>query len=210
MPLTTKFRLATLALAAGLVAAPAAFAEQPPAAMQLAQDEQQQPAQPAIQPDEEQLESFVVATVRIINIQQQAQQQMQAAEPEQQEQVRAQALQEIVAAVENEGLSVDEYNGIVQQVENDPELGQTVQQRIQEEVGQSSGLLRVLDDLAGRLDERLFGYGLAQARALAWRRATALLAAPEHLHLDALLEHVGGRRRGDLHHVPVLLPRTGA
>jgi hypothetical protein len=136
MALTTNFPLAALALAAGLVAAPAAFAEQPPAAMQLAQDEQQQPAQQAIQPNEEQLESFVVATVRIINIQQQAQQQMQAAEPEQQEQVRAAALQEIVAAVESEGLSVDEYNGIVQQVENDPELGQTVQQRIQEGVGQ--------------------------------------------------------------------------
>jgi hypothetical protein len=136
MPLTTNFRLAALALAAGLVAAPAAFAEQPPAAMQLAQDEQQQPAQEAVQPDEQQLDSFVVATVRIINIQQQAQQQMEAAEPEQQEQVRAQALQEIVAAVENEGLSVDEYNGIVQHVESDPELGQTVQQRIQEEVGQ--------------------------------------------------------------------------
>ena len=136
MALTTHFRLAALALVAGLVAAPAAFAEQAPATMQLAQDEQQQPAQPAIQPDEEQLDSFVVATLRIIDIQQQAQQQMEAAEPEQQEQVRAQALQEIVAAVENEGLSVDEYNGIVQQVENDPELGQTVQQRIQEEVGQ--------------------------------------------------------------------------
>lgn len=135
MTLITNFRLAALALTAGLVAAPAAYAEQPPA-MQLAQDEQQQPAQQDIQPDEEQLESFVVATVRIINIQQQAQQEMQAAEPEQQEQVRAQALQEIVAAVENEGLTVDEYNGIVQQVESDPELGQTVQQRIQDEVGQ--------------------------------------------------------------------------
>jgi hypothetical protein len=136
MPLITNFRLAAMALAAGLVAAPAAVAEQRPAAMQLAQDEQQQPAQTAIQPDEQQLESFVVATVRIIDIQQQAQQQMAAAEPEQQEQVRAAALQEIVAAVESEGLSVDEYNGIVQQVENDPELGQTVQQRIQEGVGQ--------------------------------------------------------------------------
>ena len=123
MALITNFRLASLALAAGLVATPAAFAEQAPAAMQMAQDEQQ-------------LESFVVATVRIINIQQQAQQQMEAAEPEQQEQVRAAALQEIVAAVENEGLSVDEYNGIVQQVESDPELGQTVQQRIQEQAGQ--------------------------------------------------------------------------
>jgi len=60
---------------------------------------------------------------------------------------------------------------------------------IQEEVSHSSGLLRVLDDLAGRLDERLFGYGLAQARGLAWRRATALLAAPEHLHAGLVDEY---------------------
>ena len=139
MALITKFRVAALALSAGLVAAPAAFAEtaQPP--MQLAQDEQpaqtEQPA--AVQPDEKQLESFVTATVRIISIQQQAQQQMSAtAEPEQQKQVRDEALQMIVAAVEEEGLSVDEYNGIVQQVENDPELGETVKQRIQQQVAQ--------------------------------------------------------------------------
>ena len=133
MALTTTFRVLTLALAAGLVAAPAAFAD---TGQQFAQTEEQ-PAQQAIQPDEQQLESFVTATVRIINIQQQAQQQMAATqEPEQQEQVRNQALQEIVSAVESEGLSVDEYNGIVQQVESDPELGQTVQQRIQEQAAE--------------------------------------------------------------------------
>ena len=136
MALMTNFRLASLALAAGLIAVPAAFAETTPPAMQFAQNEQQ-PAQQAIQPDEEQLESFVVATVSIINIQQAAQQQMAAIEEAaEQEQVRNQALQMIVAAVEEEGLSVDEYNGIVQQVENDPELGQTVQERIQEQVAQ--------------------------------------------------------------------------
>ena len=133
MALTTTFRVLTLALAAGLVASPAAFAD---TGQQFAQTEEQ-PAQQAIQPDEQQLESFVTATVRIINIQQQAQQQMAAMEePEQQEQVRNQALQEIVSAVEAEGLSVDEYNGIVQQVESDPELGQTVQQRIQEQAAE--------------------------------------------------------------------------
>ena len=139
MALITNIRVVALALSAGLIAAPAALAEVAPPAMQLAQDEQpaqtEQPA--AVQPDEEQLESFVTATVRIISIQQQAQQQMSAtAEPEQQEQVRNQALQMIVAAVEEEGLSVDEYNGIVQQVESDPELGETVKKRIQEEVAE--------------------------------------------------------------------------
>jgi hypothetical protein len=137
MALITNFRVVALALSAGLIAAPAAFADTAPPAMQLAQDEQPaQPEQPAaVQPDEEQLESFVTATVRIISIQQQAQKQMSAtAEPEQQKQVRDEALQMIVAAVEDEGLSVDEYNGIVQQVESDPELGETVKQRIKEQV----------------------------------------------------------------------------
>jgi hypothetical protein len=60
---------------------------------------------------------------------------------------------------------------------------------IQDEVSHSSGLLRALDDLAGRLDERLFGYGLAQARGVAWRRATALLAAPIHLHAGLIDEY---------------------
>jgi hypothetical protein len=139
MALITNIRVAALALSAGLVAASAAFAEAAPPAIQLAQEEQPgQPEQPAVvQPDEEQLESFVTATVRIISIQQQAQQQMSASqEPEEQEQVRNQALQMIVAAVEDEGLSVDEYNGIVQQVESDPELGETVKQRIKEQVAQ--------------------------------------------------------------------------
>jgi hypothetical protein len=133
MALTANLRVVSLALAAGLVAAPA-LAETTSATMLLAQTEQ--PAQQAIQPDEQQLESFVVATVRIIDIQQQAEQRMAAAEePAQQEEVRNQALQEIVAAVESEGLSVDEYNGIAEQLQSDPELGQAVQQRIQEEAG---------------------------------------------------------------------------
>ena len=131
MAFTTSFRFASFALLAGLIAAPAAYAQSAPPTVQLVQAEQQ-----SAQPDEEQLDSFVTATVSIITIQHQAQQEMAATEePAQQEQVRNQALQMIVAAVEAEGLTVDEYNGIVQQVEADPELGETVQQRIQEQIG---------------------------------------------------------------------------
>lgn len=132
MALITNFRILSLAFAAGLMATPAVFAETAPAAQQFAQAEQ--PAQQAIDPNEEQLDSFVVATVRIMTIQQQAQQQMmQTEEATEQEQIRNQAMQMIVSAVEDEGLSVEEYNGIVQKVESDPELGQTVQQRIQDQ-----------------------------------------------------------------------------
>ncbi|PAP77514.1 DUF5995 family protein [Rubrivirga marina] len=49
---------------------------------------------------------------------------------------------------------------------------------IQEEVGRTSGLLRTLDRLGGRLDERVLGFGLATARRRAWRHALALRAMP--------------------------------
>lgn len=136
MALTNKFSLVALALAAGLVAAPAAFAQDDQQPAQSAPAEQSdQPA--AIEPTGEQVDSFVNATVRIIAIQRDAQQEIMAAEKqEEQKQLRDEALQMIVAAVEEEGLSVDEYNGIVEKVESDPEFGETVQQRIQEQVAE--------------------------------------------------------------------------
>lgn len=52
---------------------------------------------------------------------------------------------------------------------------------IQEEVGRTSGLLRTLDRIGGRLDERLLGFGLATARRRAWRYAIALRTTPVSL-----------------------------
>ena len=133
MAFINKFSVVALALAAGLIAAPAAFAqdEQQPAQT----DEGQGAAAEAIDPTDEQVDSFVKATVRIITIQKEAQKEMTATEEqEKQKQVRDEALQMIVAVVEEEGLSVDQYNGIVKKVESDPEFGETVQQRIQEQV----------------------------------------------------------------------------
>jgi hypothetical protein len=160
----THPRLVALALAAGLVTAPA-LALTAPHAMQLAQSdvlaqsdqpEQSDPTAPAdapaqsdqpaasdapapqaVVPDDAQIDSFVTATVRIIKIQREAQQEITAAEePDAQKEVRDNALLMIVAAVEEEGLSVNEYNGIVEHVEGDPELGETVKQRIQEQITQ--------------------------------------------------------------------------
>jgi hypothetical protein len=144
MALTTSIRIVALVVTAGFAAAPA-FAASVAPAVQIAQTEEpaeeahptepEQPAQEAFQPNDEQIASFVTATVRIIAIQREAQEEITAAkEPAQQEQVRDEALQMIVAAVESEGLSVDEYNGIVQHVESDPELGETVKQRIQDQI----------------------------------------------------------------------------
>jgi hypothetical protein len=142
----TQFRVVALAVAAGIVALPT-LAVAAPATLQFAQSDQpaqsEQPAPSAqsapeaVVPNDEQIESFVTATVRIIRIQREAQQEITAAkESEAQKDVRDNAMLMIVAALEEEGLSVDEYNGIVEHVEGNPELGETVKQRIQEQVAQ--------------------------------------------------------------------------
>jgi hypothetical protein len=53
---------------------------------------------------------------------------------------------------------------------------------IQDELGRTSGVMRRLDSLGGRLDEVLCGFGLAQARRHAWRRSWALTRAAEERH----------------------------
>lgn len=126
-------RLIASALFAGFVAMPAAALAQTdePAAEPEAQTQQEteaqpetqtQPAQPAqpqieaIDPTDAQLESFAAATIEIVQIQETAQQQMQA-------------------AVEEAGLTIEEYNQIAQAAQTDPEVDQALQQLIQDRIG---------------------------------------------------------------------------
>ena len=121
-------RLIASALFAGLVAMPAAALAQSdePAAQpgtqtqqETAQQETTQPAQPqveAIAPTDEQLESFATATIDIVKIQETAQQQMQA-------------------AVDEAGLTIEEYNRIAQAAQTDPDIDQALQQLIQDRIG---------------------------------------------------------------------------
>jgi hypothetical protein len=114
-------RLIASALFAGLIAMPAAALAQSdePAAQPETQTQQTQPAQPqaeAIEPTDEQLESFATATIGIVQIQEAAQQQMQA-------------------AVEEAGLTIEEYNGIAQAAQTNPDIDQALQQLIQDRIG---------------------------------------------------------------------------
>jgi hypothetical protein len=115
-------RLIASALFAGLVAMPAAALAQSdePAAQPETQTQQEtQPAQPqveAIEPTDEQLDAFAAATIDIVQIQETAQQQMQA-------------------AVEEAGLTIEEYNGIAQAAQTDPDIDQALQQLIQDRIG---------------------------------------------------------------------------
>lgn len=120
-------RLIATALAAGLFAMPAVAPAQtqgtqtPPAAQSQEQQpeqqpEQQQPQGEAAAPTDEQLASFAAATIDIVQIQKTAQQQMQA-------------------AVEKAGLTIDQYNGIAQAARTNPEIDQSLQQLIRDRLG---------------------------------------------------------------------------
>jgi predicted ATPase with chaperone activity len=115
-------RLIASALFAGLVAMPAAALAQSdePAAQSETQTQQapqqQMPQAEAIEPTDEQLDAFATATIDIVQIQEAAQQQMQA-------------------AVEEAGLTIEEYNQIAQAAQTDPDIDQALQQLIQDRIG---------------------------------------------------------------------------
>jgi cytoskeletal protein RodZ len=67
-------------------------------------------------PTDEELESFATATISIVRIQQAAQKQMQE-------------------AVEEAGLTIEDYNRIAQAAKSDPDIDQTLQQLIQDRLG---------------------------------------------------------------------------
>jgi hypothetical protein len=117
--------LSVLGLAASPLAAGSAAAQdevQPPATMEA----------PAASFDEQTLQSFVVAFLQVDEINRTYMPQMQEADtPEEQQQVQQQATEEMVLAVENaEGISVDEYNAIIETAQTDPELAQQINEMI--------------------------------------------------------------------------------
>ena len=117
-------RLIASALFAGMIAMPGAAltqigeAETPPAAEdRMEQQTQEAPGQTeAVTPTDEQLESFAAATIDIVQIQEAAQEHMQA-------------------AVEEAGLTIEEYNAIARAAQTDPEVDQALKELIQSRIG---------------------------------------------------------------------------
>jgi hypothetical protein len=116
-------RIASLLLAlVGLVCAPAVLAQatlKPPA------------AQAASSYSDDELKSFAVAVVEVQRINDTYVQKLEsAASPEEQQQLRKAASQEMVQAVQKGGLSVDKYKEIMSQAETDPVVAQRVKEHI--------------------------------------------------------------------------------
>ena len=84
--------------------------------------------------DEAQLDSFVAAATRVGEITDQLQIQAQGIESEAElAELQEQANMEMMAAVEEEGLTVDEYNTIFQIAQVDPELNAVLVEKMMEQ-----------------------------------------------------------------------------
>ncbi len=120
MPRSTHAFFAAALLAASLSPV-AALAQAAPAAQPPAQ------AQPAIQPSEEQLQKFASASQKVAMVADEYRPKLQAAKDDAaREQVYREADEKMVRMVNADGLTVDEFNGIGQAVDQDPQLRQRV------------------------------------------------------------------------------------
>lgn len=117
-----------LTMAAFLVASPHAYGDGMP---QIAQQTQQQTPQASF--SDEQLESFAAAVVEVRNVNQEWQQRIQQTQdPQQERQLREEATQKMAEAIEDEGLTVQEYNQITQAARQNPEVYDKVTEYIQQ------------------------------------------------------------------------------
>jgi len=118
----------------------AAFVALGLALMPLAATAQEQ-AEPALAPEEitdQQLESFAAAALAVNEVGREWARRIQATEDESEvEQMQVQAQEEMAAAVEEEGLTVEEYNAIYAAAESDEEINAEIQSLLQEQ--QSGG-----------------------------------------------------------------------
>ncbi|MCD0506014.1 DUF4168 domain-containing protein [Bordetella petrii] len=117
---STPAFFAAAVLAASLAPA-AAMAQAAPAAQPPAQ------MQPAIKPSDAQLQKFATASQKVAMVADEYRPKLQAAKDDTaREQVYREADEKMVRMVNADGLTVDEFNGIGQAIEQDPQLRQRV------------------------------------------------------------------------------------
>jgi hypothetical protein len=128
MPSRFAITAAAALLALGL-AAPAA-----------AQQQQQPQVTPAENISDQELDQFAEAALAVNQIGRKYASELQAAEDDAAAQdIRAQAQEEMVQAVEDEGLSVEQYNAIYAAAEEDQEVNAAIQALLQEKQAEQQG-----------------------------------------------------------------------
>ena len=80
-----------------------------------------------------QLKSFALAAINVVRIRNVYLPKLESAKtPEQQQEIRKAATEEMVRAVESEGMTVDQYTEISKQVQDDSELAKRVQEQVRD------------------------------------------------------------------------------
>lgn len=127
--------LSALAIGFGAALGTAGAQDAAPAPAPAPQTEM--PAAEAPQVDDEKLKSFAVAFLEVTKVTQSYQPQIESAgTPEDQQRLRQEAGEKMVEAVNDaEGITVDEYNMIIQAAQTDPELAQRINGHITEAAG---------------------------------------------------------------------------
>ena len=94
---------------------------------------QEQPAEAAPSPTQQDLKTYAVARLEVLKITKSYQPQIQAAtSPDEVKAVQQEAMQEMVEVVQNNGLSVEKYNQITDTMQNSPEVAKQVEGYIAE------------------------------------------------------------------------------
>ncbi|MGY6629799.1 MAG: DUF4168 domain-containing protein [Wenzhouxiangella sp.] len=117
-----------------LIATAATFAFATNLAAQDHQMQQQPPAPPqTVEVSDQQLEQFADAQIQITEIQQDFAGRLQEVDdPEQAHELQVQANEEMTEAVQEIGLSVQDFNEIAMAIQNDPELQQRLTALLQD------------------------------------------------------------------------------
>jgi len=96
--------------------------------------------QPTVSPSETQLDKYASAVQKVAVVAEQYRPRVQAAQDDaSRQQVLKEADEKMVSLVQADNLTVEEYNGISQAVQQDPELRQRVIEKINEQAGPGSG-----------------------------------------------------------------------
>ena len=137
MTLSKIFLSGVSALAIGLGASLGAAGAQEAAPTPTQTPEAEAPAAAPQQADDAKLKSFAVAFIEVAKVTRSYQPQIEsAATPEDQQRLRQEAGEKMVEAVnEADGITLDEYNTIIQAAQTDPELAQRINGHITEAVG---------------------------------------------------------------------------
>jgi hypothetical protein len=114
--------LVLIVAAAGALAAPSGHAQAPSAS----------PASPATSRlSNEKLDQAAAAIARVAFLRQSYEHQLAQADPAEREKIAEQASGELAKAVNDQGLSVEEYNSIVDRARTDPDVRKKILDRLQ-------------------------------------------------------------------------------